>query len=213
MQKFDVRNSTSEERTDEIRMRMAENNISVKHLASHLKMSRQNVYQKFYGSMNYHNFFMFERAINEIIEQRSEDNGVDLKTVLDDGAIMPERAHASDAGLDIRLKDRLVLSPGERATVSTGIHVAIPEGYVGFMKPKSGLFSKRGIFVEGTIDAGYTGEICVMVENHSQTHQRFDAGDKICQLVIVPCLAAKPVEVKCLGNTERGENGFGSTGK
>lgn len=126
---------------------------------------------------------------------------------------MPERAHRTDAGLDIRLRDRLVLSPQERAVVSTGIHIEIPEGWTGFMKPKSGLFSKKGIFIEGTIDCGYTGDLGIMIENHSQQTHQFRAGDKIGQLVIVPCLLSDVMQVESLDDTERGDGGFGSTGR
>lgn len=206
--------ASNEQRSEAVKWMMEANNVTIPQIAEYLGKTRQSIYQKFNRKMSIKNYFEFRKAIEEIVKSRIiEEAPVGIRVVLDEGAYMPERAHESDAGLDIRLKDRLVLSPQERATVSTGIHIAIPEGYVGFMKPKSGLFSKCGIFVEGTIDAGYTGEIGIMLENHSQQTHQFKAGEKICQLVIVPVHLAELVEVEELDQTDRGSGGFGSTGK
>lgn len=141
-----------------------------------------------------------------------------MKVMLDKGAYMPEYAHKTDAGMDIRCKETFLL-PGVNngnigsAIIDTGIHVEIPEGYVGFLKSKSGLNVKFGITSEGVIDCGYTGSIVVKLYNHTAQDIRFNKGDKITQLIILP-FASVPIEqVTSLKETERGNNGFGSTGK
>jgi dUTP pyrophosphatase len=137
-----------------------------------------------------------------------------IKVALDDGAYMPERAHAFDAGMDLRTPKDVNVPGGASAIIDTGVHVQIPEGYVGMLKSKSGLNVKDGITSEGVIDAGYTGSIKVKLYNHSQNAKEFSRGDKITQLVIVPCMLCdcEQVPVNELEG-ERGNNGFGSTGK
>ena len=135
---------------------------------------------------------------------------------LDDGATAPTRAHSTDAGLDLYSSRGCPINPGERRLVSTGVHVAIPPGYVGMICPRSGLAHKHGLTVlnaPGIIDAGYTGEIKVNLHNtHYLTHP-VCAGDRIAQLVIAPIADARLVQVDSLDATERGENGHGSTGR
>ena len=134
---------------------------------------------------------------------------------LDDGATAPTRAHATDAGLDLYSSRGCPINPGERRLVSTGVHVAIPPGYVGMICPRSGLAHKHGLTVlnaPGIIDAGYTGEIKVNLHNTGDALQHVDAGDRIAQLVITPIADARLVQVDSLGTTERGDNGHGSTG-
>ena len=99
------------------------------------------------------------------------------------------------------------------AIVDTGVHVEIPEGYVGFIKSKSGLNVKHGLTAEGVIDAHYTGSIRVKIYNHKGSGYLFEAGDKIAQLVILPCLLPELELVDSLEETDRGDNGFGSTGR
>ena len=135
---------------------------------------------------------------------------------LDEGATAPTRAHSTDAGLDLYSSRGCPINPGERRLVSTGVHVAIPPGYVGMICPRSGLAHKHGLTVlnaPGIIDAGYTGEIKVNLHNTDSRPQHVDAGDRIAQLVITPIPDAHLVQVDRLDTTERGENGHGSTGQ
>lgn len=140
---------------------------------------------------------------------------MDLKNcnvMLDAGAYLPERAFDSDAGADLRTPREVVVPPHGNATVDTGVHVQIPEGYVGMIKTKSGINLKKDITTEGVIDAGYTGCIIVKLYNHGNNAQIFKAGDKITQLVIEPIATPGFTLVEELEETERGNNGFGSTG-
>ena len=136
-----------------------------------------------------------------------------MKVMLDPGAKMPTRAHATDAGLDIYAMSGQIVSAKESAVFDTGVHIEIPVGYVGFLKSKSGLNVKHGITSEGVIDAGYTGSIVVKLYNNSGYDYKVNAGDKISQLVILPILTPGLEEVDALDDTERGAGGFGSTGK
>ena len=136
-----------------------------------------------------------------------------MKIKLDPGAYMPERAHSLDAGLDLRAPHEMRLYRYSSATIDPGVHVEIPEGYVGFLKSNSGLNVRHGITSEGVIDAGYTGSIVVKLYNHSGQYYRVNKGDKISQLVILPILRPEMELVSDLEATERGDNGFGSTGR
>ena len=139
-----------------------------------------------------------------------------IKFTLDDGATAPTRAHDTDAGLDLYSSRGCPINPGERRLVSTGVHVAIPPGYVGMICPRSGLAHKYGLTVlnaPGIIDAGYTGEIKVNLHNAGPGFSGVNAGERIAQLVITPIANAQLVQVDALGATERGENGHGSTGQ
>lgn len=136
--------------------------------------------------------------------------------VLIAAARLPAYAHAGDAGADLRADQALVLAPGERATVATGVAIALPDGYAAFVMPRSGLASKHGITVvnaPGTVDAGYRGEIKVTLLNTDQ-HEPYEIviGDRIAQLVVMPVTRARFVEVDRLPGSERGTGGFGSTG-
>lgn len=140
---------------------------------------------------------------------------VDLPIVAAPGQT-PAYAQPGDAGADLRSSRRLVLGPGERALVETGISFALPEGYVGFVVPRSGLAVKHGITVlnsPGTIDAGYRGEIKVPLLNTDQNEEfRIEAGDRIAQLIVMPVSRAAFVPVDELPGSTRGAGGFGSTG-
>lgn len=139
-----------------------------------------------------------------------------MNVMLDEGAIMPTRAHSTDAGLDLYTpEDFVLLSLGgiDSQTVDTGVHIEIPTGYVGMIKSKSGLNVNRGVVTEGVIDAGYTGSIKVKVYNLSGDIQHFRRGDKIAQLVILPIVTPALKLVDKFAETERGDNGFGSTGR
>lgn len=136
-----------------------------------------------------------------------------IKIKLDEDAYMPERAHDKDAGYDLRTPLRFVLHPHSSATIDTGVHVQIPDGYAGFLKAKSGLNVLHDITGTGLIDAGYTGSIRVKLYNNGDTVHVFDAGDKLIQLVILPVLTPDLELVDDLEETERGSDGFGSTGR
>lgn len=133
-----------------------------------------------------------------------------MKIKLDKWAHMPTRAHHWDAGLDLYAMEDGIVSYTQ--TFNTGVHVQIPAGFVGFIKSRSGLMSKHGIATDGVIDCGYTGPIKVTLVNHGHTIYRVCAGDKIAQLVILPCAIPELELVDELEETERGSNGFGSTG-
>lgn len=137
-----------------------------------------------------------------------------MKIILDEGAKMPTRAHADDAGLDLYSRENRVVFPYSSATFDTGVHVEIPRGYVGMIKSKSGLNVKHGLTSEGVIDCGFKGSMRVKLYNHSSEAYTVAAGDKISQLVIMPIITPELELVKDFGTeTERGDNGFGSTGR
>lgn len=136
-----------------------------------------------------------------------------MKVKLDPGAYMPKRAHPADAGLDLRSPVNEFVPSFGSAIIDTGVHVEIPEGYVGMLKSKSGLNVKHGLTSEGVIDSGYTGSIVVKLYNHSSKEYLVQKGDKISQLVIMPMFTPQLEIVSRLGETDRGDNGFGSTGK
>lgn len=128
----------------------------------------------------------------------------------------PRYAHPGDAGADLTAAEDVVLAPGERATVGTGVAIALPDGYAAFVVPRSGLASRHGITIvnsPGTVDAGYRGELRVTLLNTDRTEPyAISAGDRIAQLIVLPVSRARFVEVQRLPGSERGEGGFGSTG-
>jgi dUTP pyrophosphatase len=134
---------------------------------------------------------------------------------LRDDAVVPSRAYDGDAGLDLASCEHVVLEPGERATVGTGLAVAVPDGYAGFVQPRSGLASRHGITIvnaPGLVDSGYRGEVRVVLLN-TDAREAFvvEPGMRIAQLVVVPVASAEPLEVEELPDTERGVRGFGSS--
>lgn len=136
--------------------------------------------------------------------------------VLLSGADAPVYAHPGDAGADLRAAEAVDLAPGERATIGTGVSIALPDGYAAFVMPRSGLAARHGITLvnaPGTVDAGYRGEIRVTVLN-TDAHETFAVrvGDRIAQLVIQPVVRARFIPVAELPGSHRGERGFGSTG-
>lgn len=140
-----------------------------------------------------------------------------IKFTLDDGASKPEKAHEFDAGFDLCSMEDITLVAnaygGDGVVIDTGVHVEIPKGYVGYVQGRSGLNVKKGVICPtGTIDCGYTGSIRVKLYNLSHSDYNIHKGDKIAQLVIQPMAICEPVEVESLSETERGDNGFGSTG-
>jgi len=130
-------------------------------------------------------------------------------------ARLPERAYAGDAGLDLATCERLVLEPGERAVASTGLAVAIPEGYAGFVQPRSGLAVRHGIALvnsPGLIDSGFRGEIKVVLLNTDRDRAFVaEPGERIAQLVVLPVPDVRLAPVEELPESERGARGFGSS--
>jgi dUTP pyrophosphatase len=135
---------------------------------------------------------------------------------VDPEAVLPERAHPGDAGLDLRSSVDVEVGPGERAMVPTGLAVAIPDGYAGLVLPRSGLASAYGLTMAnapGLIDAGYRGEvICAVVNLDRNEPVKIARGDRIAQLVVVAVPELAPAWVDELPRSTRGEGGFGSTG-
>ncbi len=136
--------------------------------------------------------------------------------VLISSGIVPEYSHPGDAGADLHAAEAVELPPGQRVTVGTGVSIALPDGYVGFVVPRSGLAARHGITIvnsPGTVDAGYRGEIRVTLLN-TDTSEAYSVavGDRIAQLIVQPVTRARFVQVERLPGSERGESGFGSTG-
>lgn len=134
-----------------------------------------------------------------------------LKCVVDPGASIPTRAHSKDAGLDLYANKGGLIFPKCRKIFGTGFHASIPAGYVGLLTSKSGMMGK-GITSRGTIDSDYTGEIRAVLFNHSWRFVRIKPKQKITQLVILPVITPEPDAVDSLEATDRGADGFGSTG-
>ena len=138
-------------------------------------------------------------------------------TRLSGAAVAPLRAHGGDAGLDLHAAEAATLGPGERASIGTGVALAIPEGRAGLVLPRSGLAARHGITLAnapGPIDAGYRGELRVLLLNTDRSATfEVSPGDRIAQLVVVRHEASEPEEVTSLDETARGASGFGSTGR
>ena len=131
-------------------------------------------------------------------------------------ATVPSYAHPGDAGLDLSSVEAVTLAPGERAAVATGLAVAVPDGWVGLVHPRSGLARRHGVTVvntPGTIDAGYRGEVLVLLVNLGSEEVDLAAGERIAQLVLQEIGRARIVEVEGFEDTARGAGGFGSTGR
>ena len=141
--------------------------------------------------------------------------GNNMKIILDVGAYLPTYAHDADAGMDLRTPVAFIVPAHGSYTVDTGVHIQIPVGQVGFIKSKSGLNVKGGLTATGVVDSGFSGSIRVKLYNHSEDDYMFSRGDKITQLVLL--YIAKPENgfevVDNFEETERGDNGFGSTGR
>jgi dUTP pyrophosphatase len=138
-------------------------------------------------------------------------------TRLRDEATLPSRAHEGDAGLDLHACEAAHIGPGERWSVATGIAVEIPDGHAGLVVPRSGLARQHGIALvnaPGLIDAGYRGEISVLLLNTDPAETfRIEPGDRIAQLVVTPVAIVEPVEAGSLAESARGDGGFGSSGR
>jgi dUTP pyrophosphatase len=135
---------------------------------------------------------------------------------LDPDLPLPAYAHPGDAGLDLWAADTTTIRPGERALVPCGIAIAVPDGHVGLVHPRSGLAADHGLTVlnaPGTIDAGYRGEVKVLLVNHGDAPVEVEHGERIAQLVVLPVATVDVREVDRLDATVRGAGGFGSTGR
>ncbi len=140
---------------------------------------------------------------------------VTVPMVLQEGAAMPAYATQGSAGMDLRSIEDVELQPLERKLVRTGIRMAIPEGYEGQVRPRSGLALRLGLGMvnsPGTIDSDYRGEVAVILINLGAESVKLSAGERIAQLVVCPVVRAQPVAVAELDMTDRGGGGFGSTG-
>lgn len=135
-----------------------------------------------------------------------------MKFVVEEGGFAPVREHETDAGVDLRTPIDVDIEPYSSVKVDLRVRVEIPKGYVGLLTSKSGLMDED-ITTRGTIDCGYSGTIRVRIFNHGKYPISFERGRKVTQLVVVPCITDKPEIVDEITAGERGEDGFGSTGK
>lgn len=136
-----------------------------------------------------------------------------MEIMLDDGAYMPSRGHSTDAGLDLRTPKAVTVPAYGSAIVDTGVHVALPKGCAGLLVSKSGLNVKYDLTSTGLIDEDYTGSIVVKLYNHGGGDYQLAVGDKITQLVVFQVIRESLEQVSAFNETERGDNGFGSTGR
>ena len=136
-----------------------------------------------------------------------------MNIILDKDALMPNRAHDTDAGLDLFSRETKIIPAKGSATFDTGVHIQLPPNTTGFLKSKSGLNVKHGITSDGVIDVGYTGSIVAKLYNHSNEDYEVKKGDKITQLVILPIISLELNIVSKFEETSRGDNGFGSSGR
>lgn len=136
-----------------------------------------------------------------------------MEIMLDNGAYVPSRGHGTDAGLDLHTPKAVTVPAYGSVAVDTGVHVALPHGCAGLLVSKSGLNVRHDITSTGLIDEGYTGSIVVKLYNHGGGDYQLAAGDKITQLVVIPVVREPLEQVSVFNATERGDNGFGSTGR
>lgn len=137
---------------------------------------------------------------------------MNIKLKKDSIVFIPERAHSTDAGLDIKSPVRVNIKPYSAEMIDTNISVEIPHGYFGAIRNRSSMFA-CGIITDGTIDEGYTGTVKIVLRNLTQFDMHIEIGDKIAQLVIIPCSYEDVTVVDSLKTSERGIGGFGSTGR
>lgn len=136
-----------------------------------------------------------------------------MRVAVDESAFPPTRAHETDAGMDLRARRSVQIPAHGSAVIGTGTHVQLPHGCCGLLVSKSGLNTKHELTSTGLVDDGYCGEIMVKLYNHGETSYQVKAGDKISQLVVIP-VRYEPIEiVDSIEGGERGQNGFGSTGR
>lgn len=136
--------------------------------------------------------------------------------LIHEDAILPTRGSSEAAGLDLYSVEEATIHPGGFVGIHTGLSIAVPPNHFGAVHPRSGLAFKNQIGIvnaPGTIDSDYRGEVIVLLENRSRELYKVNKGDRVAQLLIIPCVSVVPIKVDELSNTERAENGFGSTGK
>lgn len=138
---------------------------------------------------------------------------MEIDILLDEGAKMPSKAHDIDAGFDIFTPYEFMLPAGGSEAVDTGVHMIIPDKYCGLVVSKSGLNTKYDIKATGLIDSGYTGSIVIKLQNHGDRDFHFHKGEKITQIIILPVPEVTLHTIYSLPDTERGANGFGSSGR
>lgn len=153
-----------------------------------------------------------DAVVSRILKGAKVEDGR-IKIVLEEGATMPAYAHEDDAGMDLISMEMNMIPAHGRETFKTGVHMAIPSGYFGAIRAKSGLLRKHGIICSGTVDCSYTGEIMVTLVNTSSKNYQVFKGDKIAQMILIPYHHAEFVQVEKLDETERGDNCFGSNGR
>jgi dUTP pyrophosphatase len=141
-----------------------------------------------------------------------------IKTKLmntEDPIFLPYRKHEDDAGADLRarINGTFALSPGEIFKIPTGVAIEIPNGYVGMIQPRSGASSEGKVAITGTIDSSFRGEMSINIINLARYQVTIQPGERLAQIIIIPCLVTEFEQVEELSESERGENGFGSTGK
>lgn len=136
-----------------------------------------------------------------------------MKIVLDENAYVPTKAHLDDAGFDLYSPLAITIPKRGHISIDTGVHIQIPSGMVGFLKSKSGLNVNHSILSEGVIDSGYTGSIVVKLYNHSDKDYIIEKGDKVTQIVFLPIPSITLKQVESIEDSDRGNKGFGSSGK
>ena len=137
----------------------------------------------------------------------------EIRVQLDEGAWLPVRFHDTDAGADLRCREAFTVPAGDSCVIDTGVHVQLPPNTVGMIKSKSGLNVRSCLATEGVVDQGYKGSILVRLYNFGQYDYRFEAGDKVTQLVILPVLFPSYAQVDEIEGGARGDAGFGSSGR
>lgn len=189
---------------------MWEAGIMPEELADRLGIEREEFFRKVaLGSFTEEE----EHKILRILEPEDEYREEGMKIQLDEGALLPKRANPTDAGLDLISPVDTVVWPYSRVCIDTGVHVEIPHGCVGLLTSKSGLMRDMGITSSGTIDEGYSGSIGAVLFNHGNQVVKIRRGQKITQLVILPCLTPEIEVVDEISGGARGGRGFGSTGE
>lgn len=141
---------------------------------------------------------------------------MELKIKMTDGAPLPRHARPGDAGLDLTSRETVTVNPGDTVFVDIGCSFEIPDGFFGLCAPRSGLACKHGITfanTPGIIDSGYRGSVKVALHNIGREPYTVERGERVCQIIVVPFASCECVEVDELTETERGEGGFGSSGR
>lgn len=165
------------------------------------------------GKMQMSTLVAISSALGVSATEIMRDYEAKFFVTIDENAFVPKRAHESDAGFDLYSPIPELVPARGSAVIDTGVHIAIPKGYAGLICSKSGLNVNHGIISDGLIDSGYTGSIRVKLYNLSDTSYLVVAGDKISQIVFIPIVEPQLVEVDNLEETDRGDAGFGSTGR